>query len=632
MFSSLSFALIALMVASTTHAYWLMGINNFIASERMDPIVSPNQVSSHAHTIFGGSNFGFNVTSAQLRASKCTSVPIPQDHSNYWFPHLYFQWKNGSFSSLSGGAVVYYLFSDTPGTTTAFPENFRMITGDPSLRTYNASSYAQQAVTFLCLNFDGTSTRFNQLPAQECPSGVRAQINFPMCWDGKNVDSSDHKSHVSFPSGGPDSGTCGGAFPITLPRVFMEVYWASNDFDSVRSQAMNPSQPFVYANGDPTGYSYHADFYNGWDIPTLQKAVDNCHCNPYGDPTCCVDAGIFDFDQKTQCHITPQVDEVVLGTLPKLPGNNPVTYTAGTPPPSTAAPPAILSPPTAYTGSSPPPGACTLSGGAAIVPSASGYGYTGCYVDGSPRTLSNTIQPATKNVESCLALCKSAGYKYCGLEYGGECYGANSLSGSGRGETDDGRCSMACTGAPNELCGGPDGLSFYTLGGSVNITQSCTRSATVGGAAVAPPPPVSSPVIVSTSTKTTSTTSSTSTSSKTTSSVKTTTSSSKVNLGTGNTSSSSSSHPTASSSVKVTTSTSSSTSHTTTSTPPPSGSSGQEEIEVYTTTVVQQVYMCPVPTSSSVTTTTSSKAATPTPMKAYRRHASAASKFYGRQF
>jgi len=28
---------------------------------------------------------------------------------------------------------------------------------------------------------------------------------------------------------------------------------------------------------------FRSDFINGWDKGVLQKAVDNCHCNPYGD-------------------------------------------------------------------------------------------------------------------------------------------------------------------------------------------------------------------------------------------------------------------------------------------------------------------------------------------------------------
>lgn len=48
--------------------------------------------------------------------------------------------------------------------------------GDYTLRTYNASSSAQRAITFLCLNFNGVSVTYNSLPPTTCPNGVRAQI------------------------------------------------------------------------------------------------------------------------------------------------------------------------------------------------------------------------------------------------------------------------------------------------------------------------------------------------------------------------------------------------------------------------------------------------------------------------
>ena len=126
---------------------------------------------------------------------------------------------------------------------------------------YDPTSFAQQAITYLCLNFNGDSPRFNELPRMKCPSGIRSQIvcapkmrslvrktqhvvqNFPSCWDGvvcanrpfnayrilkwlsfQNTDSPDHRSHVSFLSAGPDNGTCADPqFPKTLPRIFMEV-------------------------------------------------------------------------------------------------------------------------------------------------------------------------------------------------------------------------------------------------------------------------------------------------------------------------------------------------------------------------------------------------------------------------
>jgi len=175
------------------------------------------------------------------------------------------------------------------------------------------------------LDFNGQTTRHNELPAKKCPSGIRSQVNFPSCWDGKNTDSPDHKSHVAFKSGGPDSGSCQDPkYPVTIPRIFIEMYWASGDFNNVASQAKNPNQPFVFSNGDPTGYGYHADFIDGWQPGVLQGAVDGCTCNMYGDPTCCVQKGLFTMDKDKKCFITNTVDEQVTGTLPKLPGNNPV--------------------------------------------------------------------------------------------------------------------------------------------------------------------------------------------------------------------------------------------------------------------------------------------------------------------
>jgi hypothetical protein len=237
-------------------AYWLMSSNNVLTTQRLDPIVTPGKVSGHVHSVVGGSNFGFEVTTEKLRQSQCTSIPIKEDKSNYWWPHLYFQWKNGSFSSVGGNPVIYYLFPDKPGSVKEFPANFGMISGNPNLRTYDKNSVAQQAVTFLCIQGDGVpATTHSELPSKNCKFSLRSQITFPSCWDGKNVDSPDHKSHVAFLSGGPDSGECKDPkFPVRLPRIFLEVYWGTDEWYKKRNQAMNPDQPFVFANGDPTGY------------------------------------------------------------------------------------------------------------------------------------------------------------------------------------------------------------------------------------------------------------------------------------------------------------------------------------------------------------------------------------------
>jgi len=235
----------------------------------------------------------------------------------------------------------------------SFPENFRMITGDLRSRS-NSGSIAQKAISFLCLDFQGQSVRFDGLPPQPCRSGVRAQITFPQCWDGINPDSPDHKSHVVFPSTGFDSGICDpGPFNHRLPRIFVEIYYATNVFDF--NQGKNKAQPFVFAQGDPTGYGYHGDFINGWDAGVLSNnSIQQCKCDIFGGTDCCIKEGLFTKNTDT-CHITNGWNETTTGRIPKLPGDNPVSYG-----PDNATPqpisffPAKIDPVIAYIGDKPP--------------------------------------------------------------------------------------------------------------------------------------------------------------------------------------------------------------------------------------------------------------------------------------
>ncbi|KAL1725704.1 hypothetical protein EV714DRAFT_220827, partial [Schizophyllum commune] len=328
-------------LAPVAKGFFLMGVHNYLATERVDPIMYPGNVSNHVHTsesntpfcaaavadthaVMGGSNFGLDTNISALRDSECTSMPIAQDKSNYWFPHLYFQWSNGSYTSLDAASTVYYLYDNDAGVK-AFPDDFRMIAGDENLRTFDNDSVSQHAISYKCLQFDGQPMEdYNGLPLVSCPAGIRAQISFPSCWDGQNADSEDHKSHMAYPSGGADTGTCDDPkFNVTVPRVFMEVSWYTMDWDKIRDQAMNPSQPYVLSNGDTTGYSYHADYIYAWEPDVLQTAIDTCQCmkDDFGAYDCCEV-----FEKKAdgeRCYISSAVEEQVVGTLDALPGYEP---------------------------------------------------------------------------------------------------------------------------------------------------------------------------------------------------------------------------------------------------------------------------------------------------------------------
>lgn len=63
-------------------------------------------------------------------------------------------------------------------------------------RTYNDSELAQRAISHMCIRKDSSSVETKHLPREPC-SLTRSQVFFPSCWDGENLDSDDHQSHVS---------------------------------------------------------------------------------------------------------------------------------------------------------------------------------------------------------------------------------------------------------------------------------------------------------------------------------------------------------------------------------------------------------------------------------------------------
>jgi hypothetical protein len=57
------------------------------------------------------------------------------------------------------------------------------------------------------------------------------------CWDGKNLDSPDHKAHVAYPTSGPADflslgGNCPSTHPIRIPQLMYEVVWDTTPFNN----------------------------------------------------------------------------------------------------------------------------------------------------------------------------------------------------------------------------------------------------------------------------------------------------------------------------------------------------------------------------------------------------------------
>ena len=131
-----------------------------------------------------------------------------------------------------------------------------MTAGNPELRAYNQTEQ-QEAISHVCLNYNGGGPPQSAgFPTVNCPDGVRSQVYFPSCWDGVNLDSPDHQSHMAYPLGGhPDGGQCPDDHPVPMISIFYEFIFDTGDFAWYGSE-----QPFVYSMGDSTGYGFHGDF------------------------------------------------------------------------------------------------------------------------------------------------------------------------------------------------------------------------------------------------------------------------------------------------------------------------------------------------------------------------------------
>jgi hypothetical protein len=149
------------------------------------------------------------------------------------------------------------------GNVSAMPKFLRVLYGDAKV---SVNGPANAKASFTCTGFENR-VLIDKYPI--CPEGskVKRIHTFPSCWDGKNIDSANHRTHIVFPDA---NGKCGKGFRAVPQLQISLTYDIPRDIQ-VAGQYKVDSFPDEHHNP----LSDHDDFANVMSQRIMNRVV-NC--------------------------------------------------------------------------------------------------------------------------------------------------------------------------------------------------------------------------------------------------------------------------------------------------------------------------------------------------------------------
>jgi len=334
-----SFTLAALALVAPVQAGLRFGCSS-LTIQRLDPVVEPGKVgTAHLHHIVGGNAFNATMEGDVGERGTCTTCEMAEDFSNYWTAVMYFKHPtNGSYHRVpvvnnaalargtTGGMTIYYTQHDFSTDNLknqkikAFQPGFRMTVGSPTTESL-AAAQKHVGLRYNCLTtLINRGAEMADFPTKACAAGIFAIHHFPACWDGKNLDSPDHQSHMYNTitrDGFTNAPACPASHPVRMPQVTYETVWDTTKFNSLWTPGKD-KQPFVWSfdNKEKSGYGTHADYLFGWKGDSLQRAMDKSECFYDG----CGSIKKQDMTVANKCTVNTLVKENIDGWVSKMPG------------------------------------------------------------------------------------------------------------------------------------------------------------------------------------------------------------------------------------------------------------------------------------------------------------------------
>lgn len=250
-----------------------------------DPIVYPGEPGrSHLHQFFGNDGVNAFSTYETLRTTGESTCGNKDNRSGYWIPAM----LNGKGQVVRPDYLqVYYksrpktdpIVSDPnhpqyQGQAVDLPRGLRYIFGYNMLAMTGPAD--PNAMWFNCDGPGAVPGHYPTIAATNCPSaGARlgATVYAPSCWDGVNLDSPDHRSHMAYASYTPGYLKCPATHPFVIPQFTLGA-WYQTDADVLNWHLSSDVMPGMPAK--PGGTTFHADWFGAWDDTILRTWHDNC--------------------------------------------------------------------------------------------------------------------------------------------------------------------------------------------------------------------------------------------------------------------------------------------------------------------------------------------------------------------
>ncbi|SNX57953.1 uncharacterized protein DUF1996 [Streptomyces sp. TLI_55] len=246
-------------------------------------IVAPG-VSNGAHHLhdYVGNQSNDAFASDQELAGAQSTCQNQGDKSSYFWPVLRLQngtqdfdqnkdggGKEGNVGKILQASQAQIKFvGNKKGNVVAMPTALRIITGDAKAFV---NGNANANVNWSCTGFENKVQLHDKYPI--CPQGsqVVRTTNFQSCWDGKNIDSANHRTHVAFVQA---DGSCANGFKA-IPQLQVRLVYNVPAPKLQNGQVIQPYAVDTFPENLHKPITDHNDFINFFSTNLMNKMV-NC--------------------------------------------------------------------------------------------------------------------------------------------------------------------------------------------------------------------------------------------------------------------------------------------------------------------------------------------------------------------